>query len=321
MASCDIGTTREIIERQFTRQLRAAFRLYDADLLDECETSTRELLNDGDIPRWHRMKALILLASIAEDEDEAKSCYLKAESLWEDQADADGEECAAAEAHDDDDPMDVEDEATALDFVTDDMRKVSIEQGDVDRYVSRELEDWDTINLGNMYGLTITAMDIPRHGQECNSGDHRIAVIGNTLAIQADVRVGRQYRTTASLCFSPSPGTHQFSDPRLRLQAFGLKDSSVHFTGYSLSHPEIEEFFHLGYHLVWIKNHESHRLFQRRHVLWIRRSAWGQMGTGELERGAKLCRRRLAVAALVDGTDHLDKLKLHQLEVEERVGV
>ena len=29
------------------------------------------------------MKALILLASIAEDEDEAKSCYLKAESLWQ----------------------------------------------------------------------------------------------------------------------------------------------------------------------------------------------------------------------------------------------
>jgi hypothetical protein len=45
------------------------------------------------------------------------------------------------------------------------------------------------------------------------------------------------------------------------------------------------------------------------------------MGTGELECGAKLCRGRLAVAALVDGTDHLDKLKLHQLEVEERVGV
>ena len=37
--------------------------------------------------------------------------------------------------------MDVEDEV-----VTDDMRKVSLEQGDVDRYVSRELEDWDTIN-------------------------------------------------------------------------------------------------------------------------------------------------------------------------------
>lgn len=47
--------------------------------------------------------------------------------------------------------MDLEDEATALDFVTDDMRKVRLEQDDVDRYVSRELEDWDTINLGNMY--------------------------------------------------------------------------------------------------------------------------------------------------------------------------
>ena len=192
MASYDIDTTREIIDRQFTRQLRAAFRLYDADLLDECETSTRELLDDGDIPRWHRMKALILLASIAEDEDEAKSCYLKAESLWqmvrrankagdrasvdnfldeirkelddlkreldpdedlteEDQADADREKRAAVEAHDDDDPMDLEDEATALDFVTDDMRKVRLEQDDVDRYVSRELEDWDTINLGDMY--------------------------------------------------------------------------------------------------------------------------------------------------------------------------
>ncbi|KAM0692029.1 hypothetical protein Q7P36_008230 [Cladosporium allicinum] len=98
MASYDIDTTREIIDRQFTRQLRAAFRLYDADLLDEDLTE-------------------------------------------EDQADAGGEECAAAEAHDDDDPMDVEDEV-----VTDDMRKVSLEQGDVDRYVSRELEDWDTIN-------------------------------------------------------------------------------------------------------------------------------------------------------------------------------
>jgi hypothetical protein len=45
------------------------------------------------------------------------------------------------------------------------------------------------------------------------------------------------------------------------------------------------------------------------------------MGTSELERGAKLCGCRLAVAALVDSTDHLDKLKLHQLEVKERVGV
>jgi len=45
------------------------------------------------------------------------------------------------------------------------------------------------------------------------------------------------------------------------------------------------------------------------------------MGTGELEGRAELCGRRLAVAALIDGTDHLDKLKLHQLEVEEGIGV
>jgi hypothetical protein len=71
-----------IIDRQFTRQLRAAFRLYDADLLAECEISTRELLNDGDIPRWHRMKALIMLGSIAEDAAEAADCYRTADSLW-----------------------------------------------------------------------------------------------------------------------------------------------------------------------------------------------------------------------------------------------
>jgi hypothetical protein len=74
--------TRQIVERQFGRQLRAVFRLYDADLLDECEISIRELLNDGDIPCWNRMKALILLASIVEDAAEAKDIYTTAESLY-----------------------------------------------------------------------------------------------------------------------------------------------------------------------------------------------------------------------------------------------
>jgi hypothetical protein len=161
--------TDDISDRQFTHQLEAAIKLYNADILEECEQVTQKLVNHHAIPLYHRTKALCIFASIVEDDDEAWSYYSEAEALWrmvrrasdnsdikdvdesldeireeldelkrelnscenwtaEDQADADEEEGAAAEAHDDE-FMVLEDEANALGIITNGMRKVCLDQG------------------------------------------------------------------------------------------------------------------------------------------------------------------------------------------------
>jgi hypothetical protein len=43
---------------------------------------TRALLADRTIPRFHRMKALILLASTLGDWEEANDCHVEAETMW-----------------------------------------------------------------------------------------------------------------------------------------------------------------------------------------------------------------------------------------------
>jgi hypothetical protein len=72
MADTDTDTdTDDISDRQFTHRLEAAIKLYNADVLEECEQVTKKLVNYHAIPLYHRTKALCILASIVEDDDEA----------------------------------------------------------------------------------------------------------------------------------------------------------------------------------------------------------------------------------------------------------
>jgi hypothetical protein len=59
---------------EFTNRLKDATQLYNDNDLETCEVLTRDLLADSGIPRYHKMKALLLLASFVEDAEEANEC-------------------------------------------------------------------------------------------------------------------------------------------------------------------------------------------------------------------------------------------------------
>jgi hypothetical protein len=71
-----------IIDKFFTDGLNEAGDLYNDDRLNECIKKTRNLLADRTIPRYHRMKALLLLASTLGDWEEANDYHVEAETLW-----------------------------------------------------------------------------------------------------------------------------------------------------------------------------------------------------------------------------------------------
>jgi hypothetical protein len=72
-----------LIDKQFTEALNKAYDLFDADQLEECQRAAIELLEDDAMPRYHRMKTLILLGTILGDWDEANECRIDAWSLYE----------------------------------------------------------------------------------------------------------------------------------------------------------------------------------------------------------------------------------------------
>ncbi|KAK1817833.1 hypothetical protein LTR12_007704 [Friedmanniomyces endolithicus] len=65
----------------YSRKFNATLWFYERDQLDECAESAQDLLDDPDLPRFHRMKTLILLASIT-GWDDAEDCRIEAEQLW-----------------------------------------------------------------------------------------------------------------------------------------------------------------------------------------------------------------------------------------------
>jgi hypothetical protein len=71
-----------IIDEQFTKALNAAYNLYHDDRLQECQKAASDLLGDDAIPRYHRMKVLILLASILGDWEDANECRVDAWALY-----------------------------------------------------------------------------------------------------------------------------------------------------------------------------------------------------------------------------------------------
>ena len=175
MADTDTDTD-DTSDRQFTHQLEAAIKLYNSASLEECEQVARKLVNHHAIPLYHRTKALCILASIVEDDDEAESYYLEAEALWrmvrrasdngqienvdksldeireelddlkheldldEDWTEEDqsdaDEEERAVAEAHGDAPGNPKDKANALGIVTNDLRKVILDRGDPEAGVS-----------------------------------------------------------------------------------------------------------------------------------------------------------------------------------------
>jgi hypothetical protein len=72
-----------LIDQQFTDGYNEAHDDYDADRLEECESKLRGLLGDPAIPRYQRMKSLVLLGLIVGDWQEADKCYIKGDALWQ----------------------------------------------------------------------------------------------------------------------------------------------------------------------------------------------------------------------------------------------
>ena len=56
-------------------------KLYDDDKLEEVYESAQVLLADAAIPRYHRMKTLMLLSNFTSDLDEAQRYHTEAEAI------------------------------------------------------------------------------------------------------------------------------------------------------------------------------------------------------------------------------------------------
>ncbi|KAJ8113067.1 hypothetical protein OPT61_g4723 [Boeremia exigua] len=71
-----------IIDKLFTDGFNEANALYKASELFECIDLCYKLLDEPEIPRYHKMKTLVLLGATVGDWHEAKDCRVDAESLW-----------------------------------------------------------------------------------------------------------------------------------------------------------------------------------------------------------------------------------------------
>jgi hypothetical protein len=75
-------STQHTNNQQFLAAYNDAVELYNAERLDECVDKAREILSDPSIPRYHRMRTLVLLGSTLGDWEEANNCREDAEVLW-----------------------------------------------------------------------------------------------------------------------------------------------------------------------------------------------------------------------------------------------
>ena len=66
----------------FGRAYNKVLELYnDDDKEEECIAAAQNLLEDPDLPRYHRIKTLVLLGSAFNEWDETETCRLEAERL------------------------------------------------------------------------------------------------------------------------------------------------------------------------------------------------------------------------------------------------
>ncbi|KAK5734454.1 hypothetical protein LTR17_008955 [Elasticomyces elasticus] len=73
---------QDTIDAQFTTGYNEVHRLYEENDLEGCIAKAEELLDEPAIPRFHRMKTLILLGNVLGDWNEAEDCRVRAEAIW-----------------------------------------------------------------------------------------------------------------------------------------------------------------------------------------------------------------------------------------------
>ena len=71
-----------LIDSQFSDAFDALHKLYDNDELDQCIAGAESLLQNNALPRYHRIKTLLLLASTVGDRSDAEGYRSQAELLW-----------------------------------------------------------------------------------------------------------------------------------------------------------------------------------------------------------------------------------------------
>jgi hypothetical protein len=69
-------------QKYFTDACNETYELWDNDELEACIENARELLRQPGIPRYHRMKTLVLLGATLGDWREANACREHAECNW-----------------------------------------------------------------------------------------------------------------------------------------------------------------------------------------------------------------------------------------------
>jgi hypothetical protein len=77
-----LGMSMDSIDRAFLEAVNHLVQLYNDDMLDECAEGAEELLKDYDMPLYHRMKVLIMLANIQVGWEPAEDYLIRAENLW-----------------------------------------------------------------------------------------------------------------------------------------------------------------------------------------------------------------------------------------------
>lgn len=73
----------DLIESQFVDAFNGLQELHDGGQLDECINGANSLLQDVAVPRYVRMKTLMLLADSVQDWKEAEGHRSQAEVLWQ----------------------------------------------------------------------------------------------------------------------------------------------------------------------------------------------------------------------------------------------
>jgi hypothetical protein len=77
-----LGMSTDSMNQAFLEAVNHLIHLYNDDMLDECAEGAEELLKDYDMPRYFRMKVLIMLANIQIGWEPAEDYLIRAENLW-----------------------------------------------------------------------------------------------------------------------------------------------------------------------------------------------------------------------------------------------
>jgi hypothetical protein len=77
-----LGMSTDSINQAFLEAVNHLVHLYNDDMLDECAEGAEELLKDYNMPQYHRMKVLIMLANIQIGWEPAEDYLIRAENLW-----------------------------------------------------------------------------------------------------------------------------------------------------------------------------------------------------------------------------------------------